>query len=362
MDAHRVAVPVLDGMPLFDIGVAGEVFGMPRPDVLDRPYVVQTCGVGDAPVRTQGAGLTVTPDADLDALRSADTVVVPALSSFDADVPRELVVALQDAADRGARVASVCTGAFALAAAGLLDGRRATTHWMHAGALAERFPAVEVDAAVLYVVDGPVATSAGTAAGIDLCLELLRRDHGTAAAAEVARRLVVPPHRQGGQAQYVSTPLPPAQASSLAPLLDWARSHLDQPLTLAVLARQASTTTRTLTRRFSAETGVPPLQWLTSERVRRARQLLEDTDHGIEDVAAACGLGTAANLRIHFARETGSTPTAYRAAFTTRRQEPGRSTPSGRPHERGQDGVPGVLARLDVQPAADRLERHPHHR
>ena len=247
MRPHVVAVPVLDGMPVFDIGVAGEVFGMPRPDLLPRPYEVQVCGIGDEPVRLQGAPLVLRVDACLDVLRSADTVVVPALASFDATVPGELVDALQEAFQRGTRIASVCTGAFALAAAGLLDGRRATTHWMHAAALAERFPAVHVDPDVLYEVDGQVATSAGTAAGIDLCLELVRRDHGTAIAAEVARRLVVPPHRQGGQAQYVSTPLPTIPDSALAPVLDWARSRLDQQLTLRLLARRADTTTRTLT-------------------------------------------------------------------------------------------------------------------
>ena len=318
MRPHVVAVPVLDGMPVFDIGVAGEVFGMPRPDLLPRPYEVQVCGVGDEPLRLQGAPLVLRVDADLDVLRSADTVVVPALASFDAEVPDELVDALQKAFRRGARIASVCTGAFALAAAGLLDGRRATTHWMHAAALAERFPAVHVDPHVLYEVDDRVATSAGTAAGIDLCLELVRRDHGTAIAAEVARRLVVPPHRQGGQAQYVSTPLPAIPDSALAPVLDWARSRLDQQLTLRLLARQADTTTRTLTRRFTAELGLPPLQWLTAERVRRARQLLEDTGLSIEQVARQSGLGTAANLRLHFLRQTGTTPTAYRAAFTRR--------------------------------------------
>lgn len=304
-------------MPLFDIGVIGEVFGMPRPDLLSPPYDVQVCAVRHGPVRTQGAAVTIAADAGLDQMEGADTVVVPALSSPDADVPPELVEALQAASRRGARIASVCTGAFALAAAGLLDGRRAATHWMHAAALADRFPAVEVDPGVLYVVDGSVATSAGTAAGLDLCLELVRQDHGTAVAAEVARRLVVPPHRQGGQAQYVSTPLPDASGSGLAPLLDWARARLDQPLTLALLAREAGVTTRTLTRRFTAELGSPPLQWLTAERVRRAQQLLEDTDLSVEQVAAQCGLGTAANLRVHFVRQAGVTPSAYRAAFST---------------------------------------------
>lgn len=316
MTPHRVAVPVLDGMPLFDIGVVGEVFGMARPDLLPRPYAVQLCRAQTGPVRTQGAELTLAEDAGLEQLRTAHTVVVPALSSPDADVPSELIDALRDAATRGARIASVCTGAFVLAAAGLLDGRRATTHWMHAEALARRHPTVKVDAGVLYVADGSVSTSAGTAAGLDLCLELLRQDHGTAVAAEVARRLVIPPHRQGGQAQYVSTPLPKAPDSALGPLLDWARSRLDQALTLDLLSRQARSTPRTLTRRFNAELGMPPLQWLTAERVRRAQHLLEDTDLSVEDVAAQCGLGTAANLRIHFSRQTGVTPSSYRKTFT----------------------------------------------
>lgn len=316
MEPHRVAVPVLTGMPLFEIAVVGEVFGMPRPDLLPRPYAVQLCAVGPGPVRTQGAEITFAAGAGLEQVRHADTVVVPALSSYDAEVPLELIDALQEASRRGARIAAVCTGAFALAAAGLLDGRRAVTHWMHAAALADRFPAVEVDPGVLYVVDGQVATSAGTAAGLDLCLELVRHDHGTAVAAEVARRLVVPPHRQGGQAQYASTPLPDVPGSALAPLLDWARARLDRPLTLGLLAREAGITTRTLTRRFAAELGMPPLQWLTSERVRRAQQLLENTALSVEEIAEQCGLGTAANLRIHFVRQTGVTPSAYRTAFS----------------------------------------------
>jgi len=316
VEPHRVAVPVLDGMPLFEIGVVGEVFGMARPDLIPRPYTVQVCGIGSRSVHTQGAEVTLVVGAGLQELREAETVVVPALPSYDAQVPPDLLDALREASRRGARMAAVCTGAFALAAAGLLDGHRATTHWMYAAALAERFPAVEVDPGVLYVVDGSVATSAGTAAGMDLCLELVRADHGTAVAAEVARRLIVPPHRQGGQAQYVTTPLQDVPATALAPLLDWARARLDRALTLGLLAREAGVTTRTLTRRFAAEVGMSPLRWLTSERVRRAQQLLENTDHSVETIAEQCGLGTAANLRVHFSRQTGTTPTAYRSAFT----------------------------------------------
>jgi AraC family transcriptional regulator, transcriptional activator FtrA len=321
---------VLDGMPLFEVAVAGEIFGMPRPDLLSRPYLVQVCRVGEGPVRSEGARMLIGTDAGLDEIRAADTVLMPALPSVDTPVPAELVAALQVAAGRGARVAALCTGAFALAAAGLLDGRRATTHWMYCDALAARFPAVHVDPRVLYVVEGAIATSAGTAAGIDLCLELLRTDHGIAVAAEVARRLVVPPHRQGGQAQYVSTPMPDVPDSSLAPLLDWARTHLDRPVTLRLLAREAGTTTRTLTRRFTAELGLPPLQWLTAERVRRARQLLEDTPLPVEQIAQACGLGTAANLRVHFTRQTGTTPTAYRSAFTHSAAAAGTTIPARR--------------------------------
>jgi transcriptional regulator GlxA family with amidase domain len=244
-------------MPLFEIGVAGEVFGMPRPDLLPRPYEVRVCGVGDEPLRLQGAPLVLRVDACLDVLHSADTWWCRPWRASTRTVPGELVDALREAFRRGARIAGVCTGAFALAAAGLLDGRRATTHWMHAAALAEQFPAVHVDPHVLYEVDGRIATSAGTAAGIDLCLELVRRDHGTAIAAEVARRLVVPPHRQGGQAQYVSTPRADDPRLRAGAPAGWARSRLDQPLTLRLLARRADTTTRTLTRRFTAELGAP---------------------------------------------------------------------------------------------------------
>jgi AraC family transcriptional activator FtrA len=315
MRAHRVAVPVLDGMPLFELAVPGEVFGMPRPDLLKRPYEVQLCRVGGGPVRTAGASLTLETPHDLTDLVSADTVMVPALAHPDAAVPPELIRALREAAANGARVTAICSGAFVLAEAGLLDGRKATTHWMYAADLAARYPSVEVLADVLYLIDGAVATSAGTAAGIDLCLELVRLDHGTAVAAEVARRLVVPPHRQGGQAQYVSEPLPARPDVALGPVLDWVRAHLDEPLTLTLIARQAGTTTRTLSRRFLAEVGQSPLQWLSAQRVRRAQRLLETTDLTVDRVAARSGLGSAANMRIHFTRVTGTTPSAYRAAF-----------------------------------------------
>jgi len=209
---------------------------------------------------------------------------------------------------------SVCTGAFALAAAGLLDHRRATTHWQYAGQLAARHPAVKVDPDVLWVDEGAVLTSSGLAAGIDLCVQLVRADHGSEAAVSVARRMVVAPHRDGGQAQWLERPVPPP-GEGLAATCQWALEHLADPLTVADLARHAGWAPRTLARHFAAQTGMAPLRWLTAARIREARRLLEATDLPVEVIAARCGLGTAANLRLHLARDAGATPTAYRAAY-----------------------------------------------
>jgi transcriptional regulator GlxA family with amidase domain len=222
--------------------------------------------------------------------------------------------ALRQAAARGARVVSVCTGAFALAAAGLLDHRRAATHWQYAGELAARYPAVKVDPDVLWVDEGPLLTSAGLAAGIDLCIQLVRSDYGSDAAVGVARRMVVAPHREGGQAQWIERPVPPP-GEGLAATCAWAMEHLAEPLTVADLARHAGWAPRTLARRFVAETGLAPLRWVIAARVREARRLLEVTDLPVEDVAVRAGLGTAANLRLHLARDAGTTPTAYRSAY-----------------------------------------------
>jgi transcriptional regulator GlxA family with amidase domain len=225
--------------------------------------------------------------------------------------------ALRQAAERGARMVSVCTGAFALAAAGLLDHRRATTHWQYAGQLAARYPAVKVDPDVLWVDEGAVLTSAGLAAGIDLCVQLVRADHGSEAAVAVARRMVVAPHRDGGQAQWLERPLP-EPGEGLAATCQWALEHLADALTAADLARHAGWAPRTLARHFKEQTGMAPLRWLTAARVREARRLLEATDLPVEVIAARCGLGTAANLRVHLARDAGVTPTAYRAAYQGR--------------------------------------------
>ena len=222
--------------------------------------------------------------------------------------------ALRQAAARGTRVISVCTGAFALAAAGLLDHRRAATHWQYAGQLAARYPAVTVDPDVLWADEGNVLTSAGLAAGIDLCVQLVRADYGSEVAVDVARHMVVAPHRDGGQAQWLQRPVPPP-GQSLAGTCEWALEHLAEPLTVAVLARHAGWAPRTFSRRFVAETGMAPLRWLGAARVREARRLLEISDLPVENVAARTGLGSAANLRLHLARDAGTTPSAYRAAY-----------------------------------------------
>jgi AraC family transcriptional activator FtrA len=248
---------------------------------------------------------------------------------------------VREAHDRGARVTAICSGAFVLAAAGLLNGRRAATHWMHADELARRFPQVRVDASVLYVEDEGIFTSAGTAAGLDLCLELVRQDHGSAVANALARRLVIPPHRDGGQAQFVQGP-PPAGAddADLGRVLDWAVRRLDQPLTLKDMAEMAHVSTRTLARRFDAVVGMSPLQWLLHQRVRLAQELLESSQEPINSVAQRSGFGTAANLRKHLTRRAGVSPTAYRRTFSQSRPKPapataGLTTPAVEDPERG---------------------------
>jgi transcriptional regulator GlxA family with amidase domain len=258
-------------------------------------------------------GYAVQASFGLEALDVADTVVVPGYAPH-AEPPASVLEALRAVADRGARVVSVCTGAFALAAAGLLDGRRATTHWKDADELATRYPDVDVDADVLYVDAGAVLTSAGVAAGIDLCLHLVRADFGEQAAARIARRMVVAPHRDGGQAQLLQRPLP-SRGTGLAATCAWALERLAEPLTVADLAHHAGWAPRTFVRRFRAETGTAPLRWLIAQRLLEARRLLEVTDLPVEHVAARCGLGTAANLRLHLARDAATTPTAYRRAY-----------------------------------------------
>jgi transcriptional regulator GlxA family with amidase domain len=267
--------------------------------------------VTPGPVRSS-TGFSVVADAGVEGLRAAETIIVPGIDPSDREFPAEVLEALRSS---DARLVSICTGAFVLAAAGVLDGKRATTHWRDAGALASRFPAVEVDPGVLYVDEGRVLTSAGVAAGIDLCLHIMRLDHGAEAANAVARRMVVPPHRSGGQAQFVDRPLPAARDDGLESTRAWALERLAEQLTVGAMAKHAFVSERSFLRRFRAETGTSPLRWLHAQRVAEARRLLEATDLPVEDVATRCGLGSATNLRRHFGRATRTTPTAYRRAF-----------------------------------------------
>jgi transcriptional regulator GlxA family with amidase domain len=310
---HTVVALALPDVVAFDLAIPAQIFGH-RTERERYHFTVCTPVPGPVPTST---GFAVQAEHGLAALAEADTVVVPGY--WPHEHPGEPVVtALQVAAARGARMVSVCTGAFALAAAGLLDGRRATTHWHDAADLARHYPRVRVDPDVLWVEEGQVLTSAGVAAGIDLCLHLVRTDHGAEAAVQIARRMVVAPHRDGGQAQWLQRPLPPP-GQGLAATCAWALQHLAQPLSVTDLAAHAGWAPRTLARRFLDETGLTPLRWLTAQRLLEARRLLEATDLSVDEVAARCGLGTAANLRLHLARDTGTTPTAYRAAYQGRR-------------------------------------------
>ncbi|WP_344222722.1 GlxA family transcriptional regulator [Kribbella sancticallisti] len=310
---HRVVVVAVPPVIPFDLAIPEMVF---RSAIVDDHacYDVRVC-TPDPGVVESNASMQVVVPLDLGALDDADTVIVTGTGArTDADI--RVLQALRQAADCGVRIASICTGAFVLAQAGLLDGRRATTYWVQSGAFARRFPAVEVQPDVLFVEDGQIFTSAGAAAGIDLCLHLIRRDFGAAVANTAARFTVVAPVRHGGQAQFIEAPLPKENAISLAATRAWALERIEEPITLSDLARHARVSVRTLTRRFHAETGVSALQWLLHQRLERARELLESTDLPLDQVARRSGLGTADSLRRHALRRFSLTPTAYRAAFS----------------------------------------------
>ena len=310
-DMATVALAATDGMLSFELAMACEVFVRDPSGLADPWYDLVVCGPG--PVRI--GRFRMEPDDGLDRLARADTVIIPAVEDIDADVPPDLLDAVRAAHEAGARMVSLCTGAFVLAAAGVLDGLRATTHWAHTEALAARYPRVKVDPDVLYVDNGNVLASAGKAAAIDLCLHLIRRDHGSTVANAVARRLVVPPHRAGGQAQFVTTPVPARDDHPLANLFPWAMERLNRPLTVEDLARQANMSSRHLARHFRSVTGTTPLQWLLTQRIRRAQELLEITDDSVDTIASAAGMGTATTLRRHFHRAIGVPPDAYRRTF-----------------------------------------------
>ncbi|MEU0506169.1 helix-turn-helix domain-containing protein [Nocardia sp. NPDC005998] len=318
-----LAVAVAPGQPVFEVAIPYQVFFEPPPGVDGaRWYEFKLCGPRDSRHATLRDPFVALTDYDYDDLIAADTVIVPSIPDVRRDPPADLVEAVRAAYERGARIVSLCSGAFILAAAGLLEGRRAATHWKHVPALIERYPEIDVDPTVLYIDDGQICTSAGTMAGMDLCIHLIRKDLGSQAANAAARNMVVPPHRAGGQAQYLESPVPAyASDSGLAATLQWALQRLDEPLTVADLAEHASMSERTLARRFHAELGGTPLQWLLTQRLIRAREFLEGTDLPVDAVAARCGLGSAANLRAHFGREVGISPSEYRRSHRADRHE-----------------------------------------
>ncbi|MCF6476215.1 helix-turn-helix domain-containing protein [Nonomuraea sp. MG754425] len=313
MNLHRVVALVLPPQSTFELACAAEVFGVSRPGVPAR-YEFGVCAEHPGPVPTL-AGYDMVVGQGLAALDTADTVVVPGRQRPDRPAPPAVLDALRRAHRRGARVVAICSGAFLLAEAGLLSGRRATTHWRMAADLAARFPDVRVDPDTLYVDLGDVATSAGSAAGIDLCLHLARTDHGAGHAARIARHMVMPPHREGGQAQYAAVAPLAHPPGSLAVVLDWAVERLREPLTVEDLSARAGTSPRTLARRFAEQLGVAPGRWLLQQRVMAARALLEETDLPVEAIAARVGLSSAANLRRRFHAMVHTTPAAYRRAF-----------------------------------------------
>jgi transcriptional regulator GlxA family with amidase domain len=318
MTAHRVVVLALDQVVGFDLGTPPQVFGAAREPDGRRLYEVLVCTPDAAPVRS-AAGFRVLPDHGLEAFDGADTVVVAGIADQqlfrDGRLDHAVSVALQAAAARGVRMMSICTGAFVLAAAGLLDGRPATTHWYYAERFRRLFPQVHLDPDVLFVDDGDVLTSAGVAAGVDLCLHVVRSDHGSAVATGAARRCVVPPWRAGGQSQFIPHAVPEVAESATTPAREWALHHLDQPLDLRSLAEQVAMSVRTFTRRFREETGLSPAKWVAQQRVERARLLLETTDLAIDVVARQAGFGTGAALRQQLGQTLGVAPSTYRKTF-----------------------------------------------
>src|SRR5436190_2783120 len=313
---HRVVVVAYDRLALFEMALATEVFGLPRPEIQTPWYDFAVCSCDRGPLRATGT-LRVQGQRSLRALAEADTIILPGWRDPLEPPPTALLAAVRRAHDRGARVVSICSGVFVLAAAGLLDGKRATTHWRYTEILRAQHPKIRVEPDVLYVQEGNVFTSAGSAAGIDLCLHLVRLDHGAEIANQVARRLVVSPHRDGGQAQFVAHPVSEGGQGGLGRNLDWALARLAQPLDVRQMARAASLSPRTLVRRFHAELGSTPHRWLNRQRVLEAQRQLEQSGRSIEEVAEAVGFGTAQTLRLHFRRVLGTSPTTYRRRFTT---------------------------------------------
>ncbi|MGW4054920.1 GlxA family transcriptional regulator [Streptomyces sp. NPDC004779] len=325
---HRVVALLGPPQPAFSLACASEVFGDHGPAIPAR-YAFEVCTGRPGAVATD-AGYDMLVTTGLEALERADTVLVPGWGAPAASgVPPEVVDAVRRAHRRGARIVGLCTGAFVLAAAGLLDGRRAATHWAHAAELASLFPRVRVDPAVLYVDHGDVATSAGAAAGVDLCLHLVSADQGAGYATRIARRMVMPPHREGCQLQYAERPAAGPAADSLAPLLDWLGERLEEPVSVADMAARARVSSRTLTRRFTEQLGISPGRWLLDRRIAATRALLEETDLPVETIARRVGLSSAVNLRRRFHEALRTTPAAYRRAFRAERSGDGTEGRAG---------------------------------
>ncbi len=308
---HKIAIIALHGVVPFDLSTASEVFGWTRTRDQNPAYEIRVCG--EAGTIKAGA-FDIRTRWGLGEIPWADTVIVPGVSDPLHPVSETVTKKIRAAADAGARVASICSGAFILAAAGVLDGLRATTHWLATAELARRYPAIDVDPNVLFIDNGQILTSAGAAAGLDLCLHMVRRDYGAAVAAESARLSVMPLEREGGQAQFISHEMP-ASSASLQPLLIWLEQNLQHPLSIEDIAGRAATSTRTLSRRFLEQVGTTPLQWLLAVRIRRARQLLESTTLPVEQIATATGFGSATALRMRFGQILGTSPMRYRQAF-----------------------------------------------
>lgn len=303
-----------DGVNAFELGIALEIFCLPDTGI--DWYRVAVCAAQPGKPMATGNGVSIVADVGFRFLSQADTVIVPGWQDINVQPPEPVLNQLRRAHARGARIVSICSGVFVVAAAGILDGRRVAAHWAHAETLMRRYPSLDVDSRVLYVDDGDILTSAGRAAGLDLCIHIVRNDYGAKIANEVARRLVVPAHREGGQAQYIPSPVL-AEGDPLAELLGWLRKHLDRDLTIEVLAAKMRMSRRTFIRRFSEATGMPPGEWVLHERVARARSLLEATSMSVEDVATAAGFGSADALRHHFRERFDTSPARYRIGFMT---------------------------------------------
>ncbi|MFJ9366415.1 helix-turn-helix domain-containing protein [Nocardia sp. NPDC101769] len=316
----KVAVVLNDHLAMFEFGVVCEVFGLDRTADGLPAFDYRVCGAEPGkPLKSSSPGIHVTPEYGLEELRDADLVAIPAFPiSADNPFDERVVDAVRDAAQAGATVLTVCSGVFLAGAAGLLDGRKCTTHWRYVDLLAEQFPQATVDPDVLYVDEGNLITSAGTAAGIDACLHLVRRELGSSVANAIARRMVVPPQRDGGQRQFIERPVVDCDSDSLSETLHWMGEHLELPHTVEALAMRSAMSTRTFARRFAAETGTTPVKWLTGQRVLLAKQLLEDTDLDLESLAHRCGFGSGALLRHHFQRVVGIAPVEYRRRFGVR--------------------------------------------